>query len=73
MYIFVHKYIIPSSKAFEILKISLATQIMLASQFVDFLSTLDVSRIITSLTWDVKMDSKNLEHTSVTVDILFKY
>jgi hypothetical protein len=73
MYIFVHKYIIPSSKPFEILKISLATQIMLASQFVDFLSTLDVSRIITSLTWDVKMDSKNLEHTSVTVDILFKY
>jgi hypothetical protein len=26
-----------------------------------------------SLTWDVKTDSKNLGHTSVTVDILFKY
>jgi hypothetical protein len=37
MYIFVHKYIIPSSEPFEILKTSLSTQIMLASQFVDFL------------------------------------
>jgi hypothetical protein len=37
MQIFVHKYIIPSSKPIEILKISLPTQIMLASQFVDFL------------------------------------
>jgi hypothetical protein len=36
-------------------------------------STLDVSRIITSLTWDVKTNSKNLGHISVTVDILFKY
>jgi hypothetical protein len=32
-----HKYIIPSSKPFENLKTSLATKIMLASQFVDFL------------------------------------
>jgi hypothetical protein len=46
---------------------------MLASQFVDFLEHPNVSRIITSLTWDVKTDSKNLGHTSVTVDILFKY
>jgi hypothetical protein len=46
---------------------------MLASQFVDFFSTLDVSRIITSLTWDVKTDSKNLGHIGVIVDILFKY
>jgi hypothetical protein len=46
---------------------------MLACQFVDFYSSLDVSRIITSLTWDAKMDSKNLGHISVTVDILFKY
>jgi hypothetical protein len=37
MYIFVHKYIIPSSKPFEILKTGLAIQIMLTSQFVDFL------------------------------------
>jgi hypothetical protein len=37
MYIFVHKYIIVSSKPFEIFKTSLGTQIMLASQFVDFL------------------------------------
>jgi hypothetical protein len=36
------------------------------------LGTLDVSRVITSLTWDVKMDSKNLGHTSVAVDILLK-
>jgi hypothetical protein len=40
---------------------------MLPSQFVD------VIRIITTLTWDVKMNSKNLGHTSVIVDILFKY
>jgi hypothetical protein len=33
----VHKYIIPSSKPFEILKTSLGTQILLACQFVDFL------------------------------------
>jgi hypothetical protein len=33
----VHKYIIPTSKPFEILKTSLSTQIMLACQFVDFL------------------------------------
>jgi hypothetical protein len=32
-----HKYIIPSSIPFEILKTSLGTQIMLPSQFVDFL------------------------------------
>jgi hypothetical protein len=34
---FVHKYIIPSSVPFEISKTSLGTQIMLPSQFVDFL------------------------------------
>jgi hypothetical protein len=34
---FVHKYIIPSSKPFQIFKTSLGTQIMLASEFVDFL------------------------------------
>jgi hypothetical protein len=33
----VHKYIIPSSIPLEILKTSLGTQIMLPSQFVDFL------------------------------------
>jgi hypothetical protein len=32
-----HKYIIPSSKLFEILKTSLGTKIMLASQYVDVL------------------------------------
>jgi hypothetical protein len=37
MQIFLHKYIIPSSKPFEILKTRLGTQIMLESQFVDFL------------------------------------
>jgi hypothetical protein len=37
MYIFVHKYFISLSKPFEILKTSLGTQIMLPSQFVDFL------------------------------------
>jgi hypothetical protein len=37
MHIFVHKYIIPSSKLFEILETSLGTQSMLPSQFVDFL------------------------------------
>jgi hypothetical protein len=37
MQIFVHKYIVPSWKPFEILKTSIATQIMLANQFVDFL------------------------------------
>jgi hypothetical protein len=34
---FVHKYIIPSSISLEILKTSLGTQIMLPSQFVNFL------------------------------------
>jgi hypothetical protein len=34
---FVHKYIIPSSKPIEISKTSFGTQIMLPSQFVDFL------------------------------------
>jgi hypothetical protein len=34
---FVHKYIIPSSKPLEISKTSLGTQIMLPSQFADFL------------------------------------
>jgi hypothetical protein len=33
----VHKYIIPSSTPLEISKTSLGTQIMLPSQFVDFL------------------------------------
>jgi hypothetical protein len=33
----IHKYIIPSSKPLEISKTSLGTQIMLPSQFVDFL------------------------------------
>jgi hypothetical protein len=37
MYTFVHKYIIPSSIPLEISKTSLDTQIMLPSQFVDFL------------------------------------
>jgi hypothetical protein len=46
---------------------------MLACQFVDFLEQTDVSRIITLLTRDVNTDSKNLGHTSVNVDILFKY
>jgi hypothetical protein len=51
---------------------------MLPSQFVDFLKHTRMSeygqcRIITSLTRDVKTDSKNLGHTSVTVDILYKY
>jgi hypothetical protein len=46
---------------------------MLPSQFVDFYSTLNVIRIITSLTCDVKMNSKNLGQTCVIVDILFKY
>jgi hypothetical protein len=43
---FVHKYIIPSLIPFEILKTSLGTQIMLPSQFVDFLSKFDVIRSI---------------------------
>jgi hypothetical protein len=34
---FVHKYNIPSPIPFQILKTSLGTQIMLPSQFVDFL------------------------------------
>jgi hypothetical protein len=46
MKIFVHKYIIPSSKPLEILKTSLGTQIMILSQFVDFLEQIDVIRII---------------------------
>jgi hypothetical protein len=37
MYTFVQKYIILSSIPFEISKTSLGTQIMLPSQFVDFL------------------------------------
>jgi hypothetical protein len=35
--------------------------------------TFYVIRIIISLTGDVKSNSKNLGHTSVTVEILFKY
>jgi hypothetical protein len=46
MWTFVQKYIIPTSIPFEISKTSLGTQIMLPSQFVDFLEQFYVIRII---------------------------
>jgi hypothetical protein len=43
---FIHKYVIPLSIPLEIFKTSFGTQIMLPSQFVDFLEQIEVIGII---------------------------
>ena len=74
MYTFVHKYILPLSKPFEIFMTSLGTQIMLPSQFVEFL---DHTKTLLQLLYHKheirKSNFKNFSYTSVTVDILFEY